>query len=295
MKTFAHDGRTIAYRDVGTGPAILLLHNGGSSSSIWRHQIEALAERHRVVAVDLPGFGRSPRPSTPARLADLVELIEALIRTEDLAPVLLVGNCMGTNIAVSLARRSPEMVTGVLAVNPLTEASFDGGRIGLLHRMERLAAGPTRVVRSLSRRLRAPRPVGVATLRFQLGDKGVAAGVHHDPELLACQVRSDQLPALVDVLDDMDAYGTLDREEASTGRPVWIVWGAQNRVLSRRKAAHLQRTLAAERVEVLQGTGHLPMLEDPDTVTALIDDLVERAAVEPADATAGPTGEGVRP
>ena len=128
MKSFTHDGLTIAYSDAGTGPAIVMLHNGGTSSTIWSPQIDALADRHRVVAVDLPGFGESPRPEVPATLADMVELVAALIRNEDLAPALLVGNCMGTNIAATLARSHPDLVTGLLAVNPLTEASFSSGR-----------------------------------------------------------------------------------------------------------------------------------------------------------------------
>lgn len=286
MKRFTHDGLTVAYRDAGTGPAIVMLHNGGTSSSIWRHQIDALSDRHRVVAVDLPGFGASPRPTVAPRLDQMVDVVDALIEAEGLAPALLVGNCMGTNIAAGLARRNPDAVTAILAVNPLTEASFSAGRIGLLHRMERFAAAPTHALRSLSRRFRPPRPVASASLRFQLGDKGVARGVHHDPELVACQVRADQLPALVDVLDDMAAYGDLDREGVPADIPVWIVWGAQNRVLSRDRARHLDDVMHAQRVEVLDGCGHLPMLEDPDLVTGLIEELLARTA---APATPGET------
>jgi pimeloyl-ACP methyl ester carboxylesterase len=278
MHTFTHEGLTVAYRDAGTGPAIVMLHNGGTSSTIWRHQIDALSDRHRVVAVDLPGFGASPRPATAPRLSQMVDLIAALIESEGLAPALLVGNCMGTNIAAALARSTPEVVTGILAINPLTEASFSAGRIGFLHRMERLAATPTRALRSASRRIRTPRQAGTATLRFQLGKLGIERGLHHDPELLACQVRPDQLPALVDVLDDMAAYGDLDRQGVPAGTPVWIVWGEQNRVLSRQRAEHLDRVMHAERVEVLEGTGHLPMLEDPDVVTDLVEQLVERTS-----------------
>lgn len=287
MKSFTHDGLTVAYRDVGEGPAIVMLHNGGTSSTIWSPQIDALADRHRVLALDLPGFGASPRPEAPAQLTDMVELVAALIRDQDLAPALLVGNCMGTNIAATVARTHPGLVTGLLAVNPLTEASFSAGRIGFLHRMERRAAGPTRMLRSLSRRVRVLRPVGVASLRFQLGSKGVERGLHHDPELLACQLRSDQLPALVDVLDDMAAYGALDIDGLPEGPPTWIVWGEQNRVLSRHRAAHLDEALHAERVEVLAGTGHLPMLEDPEVVTTLIEELVARTSSAPPAAARG--------
>jgi len=278
MPTFTHRDLTVAYRDAGTGPAIVMLHNGGTSSTIWRHQIDDLCATHRVVAVDLPGFGDSPRPAVPAQLGGMVDLVAALIREEDLAPALMVGNCMGSNIAASLARREPALVRGVLAVNPLTEASFGAGGIGFLHRMERVAAGPTRLVRSISRRARPVRPVGSASLRFQLGPKGVALGLHHDPELLACQLRSDQLPALVDVLDDMAAYGELDTEGVPADTPVWIVWGERNRVLSRRSATHLDEVMHAQRVEVMPGCGHLPMLEDPDTVTGLIEAFDRRTS-----------------
>jgi len=276
MQTFTHDGITVAYRDEGSGPPIVMLHNGGTSSTIWRNQVASLSDRHRVVAVDLPGFGASPRPDRPPKLSEMVDLIAALLDAEDLAPAVLVGNCMGTNIASTIARRSPESVTAILAVNPLTEASFGGGKIGFLHRMERVAGPPTRALRSLSRKIRPPKPVGSASLRFQLGDKGAALGLHHDPELVACQVRADQLPALVDVLDDMDAYGELDREGVPQGIPVWIVWGEQNRVLSRRKADHLEGVMNAERVELLRGCGHLPMLEDPDAVTRLIEEMAHK-------------------
>lgn len=276
MKTFTHQDLTVAYRDVGDGPAIVMLHNGGTSSTIWRHQVDQLSDRHRVVALDLPGFGASPRPERPARLHEMVDLLVALVRQQDLAPALLVGNCMGTNIAITAASTHPDLVTGVLAVNPLTEASFNGGRIGFLHKMAAVAAAPTRFLRSGSRRIRSPRPVGVASLRFQLGRAGIERGLHNDPELLACQTRPDQMPALIDVLDDMTAYGGVDRVEMPTGIPVWIAWGEQNRVLSRHRAEHLDAQLGAERVEVLDGCGHLPMLEDPDAVTELITQLLER-------------------
>ena len=73
MKTFTHDGLAIAYRDAGAGPAIVMLHNGGTSSSIWRHQVDALADRHRVVAVDLPGFGASSRQGPNVASAETIE------------------------------------------------------------------------------------------------------------------------------------------------------------------------------------------------------------------------------
>lgn len=273
MKQFTDGRLTVAYRDDGDGPALVFIHNGGMSSVIWRNQSATLSDDHRVIAIDLPGFGDAPLPEVPAKLDEMVEVVAALIGELAIAPVVLVGNCMGSNIAVKTARAHPELASAVLAVNPLTEASFSSGGIGFLHRMQRVAATPTRLLRSVSRRVPVTKLTGTQTLRFQLGRKGVAKKLHHDPELLACQLRSDQMPALVDVLDDMAAYGAIDREDTRTDVPTRIVWGEQNHVLSRAKAGHLEARLHAERVDVLEGCGHLPMLEDPDAVNRLILDL----------------------
>lgn len=283
LREFTHGRLTVACHDAGHGPAIVMLHNGGTSSTIWRHQVAALSARFRVVAIDLPGFGASPRPQQAASLDELVALTAALIDEWELAPALLVGNCMGSNIAAGVARRDDSLVRGILAVNPLTEASFSAGRIGIFHTLSRTAAGPARLLRSASRRIRVPRPFAGPVLRFQLGSAGVAQGLHRDPELVACQARSGQLPALVDVLEDMSAYGRLDREPLPPGIPLWIAWGAQNRVLDHRSSRHLDTSMHAEQTTLIEQCGHLPMLERPDAVTALIERLAERtAAAAPA-------------
>lgn len=273
MRRFTHEGFSIALHDHGAGRPVVFLHNGGTSSTVWRHQVDDLAVDHRVVAVDLPGFGESPRPAVPATLDQLVRIVAGLIEELELGPTVVVGNCMGSNIASGLARTRPDLVAGVIAINPLTARSFSAGGIGFLHTMARRAPGPTKAFRSVARRLRVPGFVAAPVLRFQLGHEGVRRGLHRDPALVACQTRPDQLPALLDVLDDMEAYGSLDTTVLPAGIPVWIAWGEQNRILGRRQAGHLEQSLAAERVQVLPGTGHLAMLEDPATVTALIRDF----------------------
>lgn len=290
QRIFTHDGLTVGFHDVGRGRTIVMLHNGGTSSTIWRHQVDALADDHRVVTVDLPGFGSSPRPLEPTTLERIVELVAALIEAEEMAPALLVGNCMGSNISATLARTHPDLVAGVLAVNPLTEATFSGGGIGFLHTMGRLAPAPTRLARQISRRVRVPRPVAELALRYQLGPMGTVRGLHRDAELLACQLRPEQIPALVDVLDDMGSYGALDSADAPSGGPRWIAWGERNRVLSRKRGRHLTDVLHAERVEVIDGCGHLPSLEDPDAITDLIRQILERTEAAGSNAEAATTG-----
>jgi pimeloyl-ACP methyl ester carboxylesterase len=272
MMQFEHDGVRIAYVRSGTGPGVVFLHNGGTSSVIWRNQFRALADAHTVVSVDLPGFGSSPRPPDGLDLGDHVVLISALIEALELAPVLLVGNCMGSNIGALITMTRPALVRGLVLVNPLTEATFDAGGLGLLHKVQRWAPGPSKLARRLSRSIVPPRVAARATVRFQLGTKGAASKLQHDPELLACNTRRDQLPALVDVLDDMDAYGALD-EGRAVQVPLCIVWGEQNRVLSPGAVRELSARLGPDREVVMEGCGHLPMLEDPERLRSIIEEF----------------------
>jgi len=277
VDSFTWEGVEIAYRDEGAGPAVLFLHNGGSSSTIWRHQVGAVAPDHRAIAVDLPGFGCSPRPDAPLDLAGLVDLVAALADHLGVAHAVVVGNCMGSNIAARLAATRPDLVASLVLVNPLTEATFGAGWLGPLHRMAAVAPGPTRVARGIARRVVPPGPAAVATVRFQLGPEGVRRRLHHDPDLVALNRRRQQLPALVDVLDDMRSYGDLDRLERLEV-PVTTIWGGANRVLSPAVGAQLGRRLGVEDAVVLDRCGHLPMLEDPDAVTAVV--LEHRAAAD---------------
>ena len=271
MDRFEHDGIEMAYEDQGGGPAILFLHNGGASSTIWRHQTAVLSTSYRTVAVDLPGFGSSPRPAGGIDLDGQVDLLGGLIDHLDLAPLLLVGNCMGSNIAAGIAARRPADVVGLVLVNPLTAATFSAGWLGPLHTLARRAPGPIRAGRRIARRIVLPGVAARAALRFQVGRKGRALGVHRDPALVAGNRRADQLPALVDVLDDMDAYGALDAGRPDGGPPLCTIWGARNRVLSPRAGRALGDALGPERTEQLGGCGHFPMLEDPEAVTGIVE------------------------
>ena len=70
---------TIAYEEHGDGPAVLLVHAGVADRRMWRGQVPVLARDHRVVAVDLRGFGETPHPSGPfSHVEDLRDVLEEL-------------------------------------------------------------------------------------------------------------------------------------------------------------------------------------------------------------------------
>ncbi|MGB3411016.1 MAG: alpha/beta hydrolase [Microthrixaceae bacterium] len=274
MERFQLDDVSVAYERHGDGPPVLFIHNGGTSRRIWREQCNAMAPHFETIAIDLPGFGDSPLPPEKLDFSRYVEIVEELIESLGVIPLVVVGNCMGANIAAAIASDHPEWVSALVLINPLTEATFSAGQLGPLHKLERWAPRTSGALRRISRAVVLPGVAARVALRFQVGRKGAARGIARDPELIACNRRGEQLPALVDVLDDMEAYGQLDREGPVAGLPICTIWGAQNRVLSAKAGVRLNEVLRPDRSEVIQGCGHLVMLEDPQAVTQIIEEFL---------------------
>lgn len=102
------------------GPAVLLLHGFPDSAVIWRHQIDALAAAgFRVVAPDLPGYGRSSTPATVDRyrLAELVADMVGLLAALGLRSVAVVGHDWGAVLAWQLALARPQRVSRLVALS----------------------------------------------------------------------------------------------------------------------------------------------------------------------------------
>src|SRR5437879_13679825 len=79
----ALDGFTLHYVSAGRGPAVVLLHGLGGFAESWRRTVEALAPRYTVIAVDLPGFGRSAKPRARYSLGFFANALGGFLRSEE--------------------------------------------------------------------------------------------------------------------------------------------------------------------------------------------------------------------
>lgn len=107
----------VAYRDAGSGEPLILVHGVGLQSAAWTPQINAFAENHRVIALDMPGHGGSDSLDTDAQLPAFVgwcaEVVDALGYTR----VSIAGHSMGALIAAGFAASHPERVSRVALLN----------------------------------------------------------------------------------------------------------------------------------------------------------------------------------
>ncbi|GAB0104618.1 alpha/beta hydrolase [Nocardia sp. JMUB6875] len=277
MEQFTFDGTRLAFvRQGETGPPVVMLHSAGSSHLIWTPLMAALSRDYRCYAVDLPGYGESDRPAEGYTLERYTELICAFLMQHGLTDAGLVGNCVGSAISLTLARRYPELFRAVVAINPLTESTAMQGDWRRAARVVR--AAPDGTVRALSG-WHTPRWFARGTARSWFTTR---RAYRESPYVAPLAATGFPARALVQLVRDLSAFAALDdwpdRDEMP---PLCVIWGNQNRVLSAAAGRIVNEKLRPDRVEYLDGCGHVPMLERSAAVTEIVTDFL--AAHLPAD------------
>jgi pimeloyl-ACP methyl ester carboxylesterase len=94
----------LSSRSTGTGEPVLLIHGFGASSYSWRHVIEPLAQKNRVITIDLKGFGDSPKPRDDAySVYEQARLVRNFILENDLKNLHIVGHSYGGGVALAVS------------------------------------------------------------------------------------------------------------------------------------------------------------------------------------------------
>lgn len=119
------DGVSINFDNEGKGePAIILVHGWSNTRSIWDAQVSHFSEKYRVIAVDLPGFGKSGNNRSEWTIASYGEDISTIIQQLNLKKVVLVGFSLGAPIVIEAANKVPDHVIGVVLVDDLHEVEM---------------------------------------------------------------------------------------------------------------------------------------------------------------------------
>ncbi|MXS83287.1 alpha/beta fold hydrolase [Nitrosomonas oligotropha] len=94
----------LASRSTGAGEPVLLIHGFGASSYSWRHVIEPLAQKNRVITIDLKGFGDSPKPRDDAySVYEQARLVRNFILENDLKNLHIIGHSYGGGVALAVS------------------------------------------------------------------------------------------------------------------------------------------------------------------------------------------------
>jgi len=255
----------------GDGPTVTLLHGYPSSSFDWRTVGERLEGGWRVIVMDLLGFGRSEKPWPHVYgILEQADLVEAVWAGLGVASTHLVVHDYSSSIGQELVSR------GTAA--RLDSITFlNGGIYPYLHRpteAQQLLSGPDgdEFARAIGAGLLASS--GRAT--FGSGHP-VPDEVVDDMGSTVAHDGGQRLAAgLLHYIDDRAVHG--DRWIAAmehTGVPSAFIWGPEDPVSGAHVLAEVRSRMPGAPVFELEGVGHWPMLEDPDSVTAAIRATIE--------------------
>lgn len=284
--TYTHNGNRMAYTRQGSGQPILFLHNGGASKEIWTEQVNALSDRFEIICLDHLGFGESDMPSSGYTVMHYVDALSAFIDHLAVGRISVVGNCMGSAMTLLLAQRRPELFKALVLINPLTANTARRGVIGWVlpftTRLPRLSMW-------VARRIRVSAPLSRFVIAAQYGPRGWRRGLIKPlPGAVtagATWTTRGRLASMAELFADLTDLAAIDQMwPGSDFPPMAVVWGNANLGLSPRAGRELNSTLRPDRTEFLAHCGHLPMMESPAAVTAIIDEFVSNPPTRQAGA-----------
>src|ERR1700754_1471399 len=122
MKYIFRDGVRLVYSEKGEGSrSFIFVHGWTCDHSHFAPQMEAFCKNHHVVAVDLRGHGQSDKPQVEYTLELFAGDIAAICADLKLDQPILVGHSMGGNIALEVARRYPELLSGIVLIDTVLQ------------------------------------------------------------------------------------------------------------------------------------------------------------------------------
>jgi pimeloyl-ACP methyl ester carboxylesterase len=245
----------LAYREAGSGQALVLLHAFPLSSAMWLAQREGLAAGCRVITPDQRGFGGSPlgtdAPSLDAAADDVAELLDRL----DLPQVVLAGLSMGGYVAMAFLRRHPERLRALILADTKASADADPARAN----RERIAAAvesddaSTVLVDEV-----LPSLLGSTTVASRPLVSGRVRGL----------VQAAPAPAVAWAQRAMAARPDSFETLRGFAGPALVVVGAEDALSPPPDAEAMAAALPQSRLVVLPEAGHLTAVETPEAFNA---------------------------
>jgi pimeloyl-ACP methyl ester carboxylesterase len=263
------DGRAVNVIDGGgDGPPLLFLHGLGGLWQNWLLNLTAFMGSHRVVALDLPGFGESEMPAGEMTIPGLAHAVDAVCRKLGLEEPVVVGNSMGGFVGAEMAVSFPTRVAKLVLVSAAGLSTEHLVREPLL-----LGA---RVWTVLTSRTGVRGEIAVTRPRLR---RAALQAVVRYPERLSVPlaleiVRGAGAPGFIRAFDALMRHSVRENLERIQ-IPVLIVWG-RNDILVPVDDAEMYEHLIGEnaRSVIFDDTGHLPMLERPSRFNELLEGFI---------------------
>jgi pimeloyl-ACP methyl ester carboxylesterase len=272
-------GHRRAFVLAGSGPPLLLLHGIGNSAQTWAGVIDQLAATHTVLVPDLLGHGASDKPRGDYSIAGYANGMRDLLSVLDIEQATVVGHSLGGGIALQFAYQFPErcqrlVLVGSGGLGPELSAGLRAATLPGAEAVLTALTGVSGVMRTGLRLVNAfGEAAGWKRVR-DLAEAGEALLALKDVEARRAFLRT--LRGVVDARGQ--AVSALDRLYLANAIPMLVVWGSRDPIVPAAHADAVRALVPTARVQVFEGAGHWPHLDDPDRFcTVLLDFLTTTA------------------
>jgi pimeloyl-ACP methyl ester carboxylesterase len=261
-------GMNVHYRDEGSVAdtiPIVLLHGTSSSLLTWDACTTEWSKDHRVIRMDLPGFGLTgPNAEQDYRIENYVAFLNSFLQVRNVTQCYLVGNSLGGLIAFHFAATYPGKVKKVILIDPAGypvknakgSLAFTMGKIPVIKNILTVIT-PVSIVRK--------------SLEDVYGDKSlISDALVEQYRDMVCR-EGNRNALLIRLESDQSGDTTL---VSKLTMPTMIIWGSLDQLIPVDNAYKFQRDLPEDTLAILPGVGHLPMEETPELVIPLVNKFI---------------------
>lgn len=265
------NGARVYYYAAGTrgaGEPVVLIHGFPASSHLWSDVVRELPQGHRVVVMDLLGFGRSDRPGThDVSIKGHADRCLALLDALGINFACVVGHDIGGGVAQSMAIRAPARVSRLCLINSVAFDEWPSREVKM-----------ARAMLPLTRHLPSTWLLSIVRTDLMRGYAEASRGAHSIERFLRPFASLDGRDTF---MQHMAALSPADTESLAPRlkdlvMPTAIVWGAEDPFLPFGIGARLHEAIPGSTFDILPGLRHFTPEEAPEKVAGVVAELLKR-------------------
>lgn len=259
---------------LGEGPVLLLLHGTGSSTHSWRHLMQLLAPKFKIVAPDLPGhaFTQAPSHESGFTLPGMAQAVEELLQVMHLAPVIVAGHSAGAAIGMRAALDGGLAPRALISLNGAL-FPFGGAAGALFAPLAKMLVTLPMVAKLMSWRAKSRN--AVARLLADIGSQLQPEDIEYYARLFRDEAH---VAATLAMMANWDLV-PLVRESPALKAPLTLVAGANDKAVPPGDAKRMAQLVKGAEVVLIEGTGHLSHEEKPQAVAAVFERVARQSSV----------------
>ena len=273
-RTFDYQGIKINYYEAGQGPPVLLLHGFGGCAYTWRYLIPPLAVAHRVLTLELKGYGLSDKPRDGHyAVADQAKMVAAFIRRQDLHDLVIMGHSMGGGVAVMTYLQLQQDNSGPIKKLVLIDSAGYPQKLPWFIRLAKIPGA------NILAALLPPRFAAALVLKKcyyhkdQITEEQIDTYAYYGSLPGAQEAISQTAKQLVLKDKEMEA---LIAQYRTIQVPVLLIWGVEDEVVPLNVALNFTRDLPNAQLVPLRRCGHIPPEEEPEATRQAIMDFLKK-------------------